>query len=107
MRNLLKMLAVAGLVAVTGGAAQAQGFNLRIGVDEGPRRIERRVIDRDYVRPVTSRRVIERRIVRPAPRVRTVCRTVIRERVRPNGVIVRRPTEVCRRVVSGRRVYVD
>jgi len=124
MRNLLKMLAVAGLVAVTGGAAQAQGFNLRIGVDEGPRRIERRVIDRDvdygrpvvsrrviqrdvdYVRPVTSRRVIERRIVRPAP-VRTVCRTVIRERVRPNGVVVRRPTEVCRQVVAGRRTYID
>ncbi|HEY8380848.1 MAG TPA: hypothetical protein VIL09_01735 [Microvirga sp.] len=106
MRNLLKMLAVAGLVAVTGGAAHAQGINLRIGVDDGPRRIERRVIDRDYRRPVTSRRVIERRIVRPAP-VRTVCRTVIRERVRPNGVVVRRPTEVCRRVVAGRRTYID
>ncbi len=138
MRNLLKMLAVVGLVAVSGSAAQAQGFKLQIGVDEGPRRIESRVVrdvdydrpvvsrrvirdveydrpivsrrviqrDVDYVRPVVSRRVIERRIVRPAP-VRTVCRTVIRERVRPNGVVVRRPTELCRQVVAGRRTYID
>jgi hypothetical protein len=32
---------------------------------------------------------------------------MIREHVRRNGVVVRRPTEVCRQVVAGRRVYVD
>jgi hypothetical protein len=36
-----------------------------------------------------------------------VCRTVIRERVRANGVVVRRPIEECRQVIAGRRVYVD
>jgi hypothetical protein len=41
------------------------------------------------------------------PRTRTVCRTVIRERVTRGGVLVRRPTEVCRQQVVGRRIYVD
>jgi hypothetical protein len=45
-------------------------------------------------------------VVRPA-RTRTVCRTVMEERVRPSGVVVRRPVERCREVVAGRRVYVD
>ena len=71
------------------------------------RRVERR-FDMDVARPVpvVSRRVIERRVVVPA-RTRTVCRMVMRERVRPSGVIVRRPVEVCREVVAGRRVFVD
>jgi len=71
------------------------------------RRIERRY-DVDVVRPVpvVSRRIVERRIVVP-PRMRTVCNTVIRERIRPNGVVVRRPVEVCRQVPAGRRVLVD
>jgi hypothetical protein len=29
------------------------------------------------------------------------------ERVRRNGVVVRRPVERCRQIVAGRRVYVD
>jgi len=71
------------------------------------RRIERRY-DADVVRPVpvVSRRIVERRFVAP-PRMRTVCNTVIRERIRPNGVVVRRPVEVCRQVLAGRRVLVD
>jgi hypothetical protein len=100
------ILAAAGLMALGSGAASAQSLEVRIG-DTGPRHrvVERRVV-RDYDRPVVRRRVVERRrIVRP--RTRTVCRTVIRERVRPSGVVVRRPTEVCRQVVVGRRVYVD
>jgi hypothetical protein len=56
--------------------------------------------------PRYRERVIERRVVRPA-RTRTVCRTVMEERVRPSGVVVRRPVERCREVVAGRRVYVD
>ena len=95
MRNALKLLTVAGLVAITGGAASAQGVDVRIGVgDHDHRRVERRVVH-ERVQPVVSRRVVERRIVRPVPRTRTVCRTVIRERVVRAGVIVRRPTEVC------------
>jgi hypothetical protein len=106
MRKMLSLMAVAGLMAFGSGAASAQSFEVRIG-DPGPRHrvVERRIV-RDYDRPVVRRRVVERRrIVRP--RTRTVCRTVIRERVRANGVVVRRPTEVCRQQVVGRRVYVD
>jgi hypothetical protein len=81
MRHVLKIAALAALVtagaAVSAGSASAQDIRLRIGPD------------RDRV----ERRVIERRIIRPAPR--RVCRTEIRERIRPNGVIVRRPVEVC------------
>jgi hypothetical protein len=80
MRHVLKIAALAALVtagaAASPGSASAQEFRLRIGPD------------RDRV----ERRVIERRIVRPS---RRVCRTEIRERIRPNGVIVRRPVEVC------------
>ncbi len=81
MRHALKIAALATLMAlgVGGGSAPAaaQGFSVRVGPD----------------RPYVERRVIERR-VRPARR--TVCRREIREHVRPNGVIVRRPVEVCR-----------
>jgi hypothetical protein len=113
MRKVLSVLAAAGFLALGSGAASAQGVNVRIGVDDGPRhRVERRVVhglnEVQYTRvPEVRRRVIERRVVRPVPPTRTVCRTVIRERVRPSGVVVRRPTEVCRQTVVGRRVYVD
>jgi hypothetical protein len=105
MRNLLKVLTIAGLAAVAGGAASAQDIGVRIGIgDPGYR--ERRVVRE--VRPVVERRYVERRrIVREPVRTRTVCRTEFRERVRPNGVVVRRPVEVCRRTVAGRRVFVD
>jgi hypothetical protein len=103
MRKILTILATAGLVALGSGVASAQEFRVQIG-DHGPG--HHRVVRERWDRPVVERRVIERRVVRPA-RTRTVCRTVIREHVRGNGVVVRRPTEVCRQVVAGRRVYVD
>ena len=88
MRKIFGVLAVAGLMAL-GGGASAQGVNVRIGIgDPGPRH--------NMVRS----RIVERRVVRPA-RSRLVCRTAIRERVRASGVVVRRPTGECR------RVYVD
>jgi hypothetical protein len=87
MRHIVGILAAAGLVVFGAGAASAQGVEVRVV--------------RDHYRPH-----VERRVVHPR-RVRTVCRTVVREHVRPNGVVVRRPTEVCRREVVGRRVYVD
>jgi len=109
MRLVLKALGVAGLLAASTGVASAQGFDLRVGVgeiDSRPRHIERRVY-RDFDDDVVvRRRVIDRRVVAPA-RTRTVCRTVVRERVTPAGIVVRRPTEVCRQVVTSRRVYVD
>lgn len=104
MRKFLGILAMAGAVSLGSGAAFAQDVSVRFGVDDhGPRH---RVVREVYERPAYRDRVIERRVVRPA-RTRTVCRTVIRERVRPNGVIVRRPVEECRQVVAGRRVWVD
>ena len=99
MRKILGILAMAGLVTLGSNVASAQELNVRIGVDDGPRP---HVVHRTYERPAYRHRVVER----PA-RVRTVCRTVMRERVRPSGVVVRRPVEVCRQVVAGRRVYVD
>jgi hypothetical protein len=87
MRHLLKTAGLAAVLAfagLTAGPAAAQEFGIRIGPDR-PRVIERR----EYREP----RVIERRVYRPEPR--RVCRTEIRERVRPNGVIVRRPVQVC------------
>ena len=94
MRKIFGILAVAGLLALgAGGGASAQGVNVRIGLG-------------DHGRHVVRNRIVERRVVRPA-RSRLVCRTVIRERVRPSGVVVRRPIEECRRVYAGRRVYVD
>ncbi len=100
MRKVLGILATAGLVVFGASMASAQEVRVRVGIDEGPR-YHRVVRDRSE-RPVVKRRVVERR-ARPA-RVRTVCRTVIRERIRPSGVVVRRPVEVCRQVVAGRRV---
>ncbi|MGO4389264.1 hypothetical protein AB4Y85_17190 [Microvirga sp. 2YAF29] len=97
MRKILGVLAVAGLTALGAGAASAQGVDVRIG--PGGVRVEQN-------RPAYRERVVERRYVRPA-RARTVCRTEYRERVRGNGVIVRRPVEVCRQVVAGGRRYVD
>jgi hypothetical protein len=103
MRKFLTILATAGLVAFGAGAASAQEFNVRIGSDHGSRH---HVVREVRERPSVERRYIERRVERP--RTRTVCRTVIREHVRGNGVVVRRPSEVCRQVVAGgRRVYVD
>ena len=87
MRHLLKTAGLAVLLAFAAGAqtapASAQEFGIRIGPDRS-RVIERR----EYGGP----RVIERRVYRPA---RRVCRTEIRERIRPNGVVVRRPVQVC------------
>ncbi|MBJ6126618.1 hypothetical protein [Microvirga splendida] len=97
MRMILGVLAVAGLTFLGAGTASAQG----VGVQIGPNGV--RVVQD---RPVYRERIIERRVVRPA-RTRTVCRRVMEERVRPNGVIVRRPVERCRQVVANRRVYVD
>lgn len=98
MRKLFGILAVAGLTALGAGTASAQG----VGVHIGPSGVH---VEPD--RPAYRERVIERRVVRPA-RTRTVCRTVMEERVRPSGVVVRRPVERCREVVGGgRRVYVD
>ncbi|WP_445501224.1 hypothetical protein [Microvirga sp. G4-2] len=97
MRKILGVLALAGLTAMGAGAASAQGVGVRIGPNGV--RIEEN-------RPAYRERIIERRVVRPA-RTRTVCRTEYRERVRPSGVVVRRPVEICRQVVGGRRVYVD
>jgi hypothetical protein len=87
MRRIFGILAVAGLMALgAGGAASAQGLNVRIGIgDHGSRHHSAR------------RRIGERRAARPA-RSRRVCLTVIRERVRASGVVVRRPVEECRRV---------
>ena len=100
MRKVFGILAVAGLVVFGAGAASAQGVDVRIGPSGV--RVEQ---ERDY-RPRYRERVVERRVVRPV-RTRTVCRTVMEERVRRNGVVVRRPVERCRQVVAGRRVYVD
>lgn len=97
MRKIFGILAVAGLTVIGAGTASAQG----VGVHIGPGGVHL-----TQQRPAYRERVIERRVVRPA-RTRTVCRTEYRERVRPNGVVVRRPVEVCRRVVANRRVYVD
>jgi len=92
MRKLVNTLVAAGVLATMAGAASAQGF----GVQVGPRGI-------DVYEERRPRRVIEERVIRERPaRTRTVCRTVMRERVRPNGVIVRRPVEECRTVRAGR-----
>ncbi|QRM29708.1 hypothetical protein [Microvirga sp. VF16] len=100
MRRMLSILAAAGLVVFGAGAASAQGVDVRIG----PSGV--RVSQERHYAPRYRERIVERRVVRPV-RSRTVCRTVIRERVRPSGVVVRRPVEECRRVYAGRRAYVD
>jgi hypothetical protein len=86
MRHALRIAGLAALMAlgalVDTSPASAQEFGIRIGPDRP--RVERRI----YREP----RVIERRVVRPS---RRECRTEIRERVRPNGVVVRRPVQVC------------
>ena len=97
MRNVFGILAAAGLVIFGAGAASAQGVDVRIG-PSGVRVVQER---HDHG-PRYRERIVERRVVRPA-RTRTVCRRVIEERVRPNGVVVRRPVERCREVVAGRR----
>ena len=103
MRRLLLPLLAAGILGLGSAGASAQGFDVRIGVgDPGYRTVQRRVY-RDYDDGYYGR-VVERRYVRPGPS-RVVCRTVIRERVRPSGVVVRRPVEVCDRVYGGRRFY--
>jgi hypothetical protein len=102
MRKMLGILATAGLMIFGAGAASAQGVTIRIG-EPGYNRVERRVV-RDYRPDYRPVRVIERRVVRPA-RTRTVCNVVVRERIRPNGVVVRRPQQVCRQVVVGRGAY--
>jgi hypothetical protein len=88
MRHALRIIGLAALVGLGAGVSpvSAQEFGIRVGPDRP--RVERREY-RDYREP----RVIERRIIRPAPR--RVCRTEIRETVRPNGVVVRRPVQVC------------
>src|SRR5688572_28511887 len=104
MRNLLKPLTVAGLLAITAGTASAQSLNLRIGIgDDRGGRIERRSDDR-YDRRWDRDRYVERRIYRPAPR-RVVCRTEIRRVYRGNGVVVTRPRQVCRTVYSRSMYY--
>jgi hypothetical protein len=101
MRKVFGILAAAGLAVFGAGAASAQGVDVRIG----PSGV--RVAQERHHGPYYRDRVVERRVVRPA-RTRTVCRTVMEERVRPSGVVVRRPVERCRQVVAGgRRVYVD
>ena len=81
MRHLIKIAVLTAFVsagaAASVGSASAQELRFRIGPD------------RDRV----ERRVIERRVYRPQPR--PVCPTEIRERVRPDGVVVRRPGAGC------------
>jgi hypothetical protein len=75
MRHVFKAAALAGILTVGTFAAPAMAqpdFRIQIGPD----------------RPRVERRVIERRYVRPAPR-RTVCETRWRRG---------RPVEVCRTV---------
>ncbi|WP_201834282.1 hypothetical protein [Microvirga zambiensis] len=100
MRKVFGILAAAGLVVLSANAASAQGVDVRFG----PSGV--RVSQERHYAPRYRERIVERRVVRPA-RTRTVCRTVMEERVRRNGVVVRRPVERCRSVVAGRRVYVD
>jgi hypothetical protein len=113
MRKFLGILAMAGAVMLGAGAASAQGLDVRIGVgDQAPRHrvVQERVVQERYERPARYERPMryehpvryERRVDR-RPAMRTVCRTMVRQHVRPNGVVVRRPTEVCRRVVVDRR----
>jgi hypothetical protein len=135
MRKLLTSLIVGASIAVVAGTASAQGVNVQVEMDRPSHRMERHMspdVDRatrlerrrgwdrdidatsgvrverryDMVHPVASRRIVERRYVMPR-RARTVCRTVVRERMRPNGVVVRRPVEICRRVVAGGRRFID
>jgi hypothetical protein len=109
MRKFFGVLAMAGMVMIGSGAASAQGLNVRIGVDDPAPRVN--VVRERYERPVRYERTeryerpvrYERRVRRGPPPMRTVCRTVVRENVRANGVVVRRPTEVCRRVVATSR----
>ena len=125
MRNLLKAIGIAGLLAVTAGAASAQQFNVQLGVGEDRQdRIERRMdrrmdrrIDREIdevgsverrtiirSEPEVRTRIIQRNVIRERPQYRVVCRTVTKV-TRVGNTIIRRPGEECtRRVVSNRRV---
>ena len=97
VRDDLDLVMRVALVPVAG--IRAQGFDVRVRTgDPGYRTVQ---YHREYVRP--RGRVVERRVVRPRSRV--VCRTVVRERVRPSGVVVRTPRQVCERVYVGRRYY--
>ncbi len=98
MRHLLKLALAAGVLAGSSGLAAAQ-FDVRIGGGDRYREVER-------YEGGPRREVVEERVIRRGGPRRTVCRTVIRERVTPGGVVIRRPTEVCRTVV-GSRAYVD
>jgi hypothetical protein len=96
---------LAGLVTFGAGAvgssASAQGVDVRIGNGPPQVRVVQDRYDRYDRRGRYDRRYDDnRRYGRPP--MRTVCRTVMRERMRPNGVVVRRPVEVCRRE-AGRR----
>ena len=101
MRRLVNTLVAATVLATISGAASAQGFNVQVGPrgvdidDDRPRR--REIIEERRPR----REVVEERIIRRDRPARTVCRTVVRERVRGNGVVVRRPVEECRTVRGG------
>lgn len=110
LRNLLRTLAVLGALGAGTSVASAQGYGVRIGepsYEPGYERVERRVYREE--RPVyRGGDFEERRVYRRPVQARTVCRTVVRERTNPyTGVTVRRPVEVCRRVVGGRRVFVE
>ena len=107
MKHLLKAFGLAGLLMIGAApGASAQDFGVRVGPGgasigvDGPRRRDRDVeVYEDRRGP--RRGVVEERIIR-RPAARRVCRTEIRERVRPSGVVVRRPVEVCRTVVGDR-----
>lgn len=93
MKTWLRAALAAGVLAVSAGAANAQGVELRIdSVDRYERfhRDDERRVQYPSYEPYRYR---DRR------RAREVCRTEIRRRVRPSGVIVERPVRVCRRVV--------
>ena len=105
MRNYLGILAMAGLVTFGAGAAtnsaSAQGLDVRVGVGGSAPHV-RVVEDRYEHRGHYNRGYYGERHMYHRPPMRTVCRTAMREHMRPNGVVVRRPVEVCRREVAGR-----
>ncbi|WP_210496443.1 hypothetical protein [Microvirga antarctica] len=102
MRKFLSILAVAGLMTVGAGAASAQGVDVRIGV--GERAPQHRMVQERHPGPqhMRNRGRVDHRVHR-GPRMRQECRTVMRRQVRPNGMVVRRPVQVCRQVPVGRR----
>jgi hypothetical protein len=106
MTNWLRAALAAGVLAVSAGAVNAQGVELRLDTGDRYERVQRDRdrFDRDDLRSVQYRdydrpRYRDRDRMRDRRRVREVCRTEVRRRVRPNGVVVERPVRVCRRVV--------